>query len=248
MILVKYLIKSMKLPFVKTKKIKVENTKMHGLKIMHLSDLHINKKTSKKSIEELVFLCNKQNLDFVVLTGDIIDCKVKFIKEKLQILKKIEKDVYFISGNHDLVYGLKELVKILDSFIFLDNSFKTITFNDNKISLVGLSDRFSKFFFHKREEKKVLEYLKGCPNSIFLAHQPKDYNFAVTTNTPLFLCGHTHGGQIFPFNYIVRVFQPFIKGVFYKNKTTIYVNSGIGNWGLNFRYKADNEITILELC
>jgi uncharacterized protein len=112
---------------------------------------------------------------------------------------------------------------------------------------VGISDRFSSFFNIKRDEQATKAILSQNPNTILLAHQPKDYTLALKTNTALFLCGHTHGGQIFPFHYFVKLFQPFVAGVFYKENTTIYVNKGLGTWGISFRYKANSEITLLHL-
>ncbi|WP_321313173.1 metallophosphoesterase [Halarcobacter sp.] len=225
----------------------VVNSKIKELSILHLSDLHINKKTSTNSINQLVKLCNRSEADFIVITGDIIDCKVKFIKERLELLNKIEKKTYYISGNHDLFYGFKELKNILTNLICLDNNYEILQIKDKTIAIGGLSDRFSKFFRVKREEDKIVKILSKYENSIFLAHQPKDYIYALKSNSKLFLCGHTHGGQIYPFHYVVKLFQPFLNGLIYKKDTAIYVSKGIGNWGIDFRFKANNEISLLKL-
>ncbi len=224
--------------------IEIEEKKLENLKILHLSDLHINKKTSEKKILELVDFCNNLEFDFCVITGDIIDTKVKFIKKQLQILNSLKKEVFYISGNHDLFYGLEDLKKELTNFIFMDNKTLKINYKNEIIHLAGLPDRFSKFFKIKREEKKIKEFLQNSP-SIFISHQPKDYKIALNSN--LFLCGHTHGGQIYPFHYLVRLVQPFLAGLFYKNKTAIYVNKGFGTWGVDFRFKANAEISLLKL-
>jgi predicted MPP superfamily phosphohydrolase len=224
--------------------IEIEDKKLENLKILHISDLHINKKTSEKKILELVDFCNNLEFDFCVITGDIIDTKVKFIKKQLQILNFLKKEVFYISGNHDLFYGLEDLKKELTNFIFMDNNTKEFIYKNEIIHLAGLPDRFSKFFKIKREEKKIKEFLQNSP-SIFISHQPKDYKIALNSN--LFLCGHTHGGQIYPFHYLVRLVQPFLAGLFYKNKTAIYVNKGIGTWGVDFRFKANAEISLLKL-
>lgn len=224
--------------------IEIEDKKLENLKILHLSDLHINKKTSEKKILELVDFCNNLEFDFCVITGDIIDTKVKFIKKQLQILNSLKKEVFYISGNHDLFYGLEDLKKELTNFIFMDNKTLKINYKNEIIHLAGLPDRFSKFFKIKREEKKIKEFLQNSP-SIFISHQPKDYKIALNSN--LFLCGHTHGGQIYPFHYLVRLVQPFLAGLFYKNKTAIYVNKGFGTWGVDFRFKANAEISLLKL-
>ena len=236
----------MTLTNLQTVEIFVTNKKLDDLKILHLSDLHINKKTTLSLVEELVDLCNKLTFDFAVITGDIIDTKVKFIKEKLQILNKLKTPVYYISGNHDLFYGLEDLKKELSNFIFMDNNTKEFIYKNEIIHLAGLPDRFSKFFGIKREEKKIKNYLLNDA-SIFISHQPKDYKIAVDSKANLFLSGHTHGGQIYPFHYFVRIVQPFLAGLFYRKNTAIYVNKGIGTWGINLRYKANAEITILKL-
>ncbi|MDY0192681.1 MAG: metallophosphoesterase [Aliarcobacter butzleri] len=224
----------------------VEDKKLDDLKILHLSDLHINKKTSIEKILELVNFCNSLEFDFCIITGDIIDTKVKFIKKQLEILNLLKKEVFYISGNHDLFYGLEDLKKELTNFIFMDNETLKINYKNEIIHLAGLPDRFSKFFKIKRKEKIVEDFLKNSP-SIFISHQPKDYKIALNSNSNLFLCGHTHGGQIYPFHYLVKLVQPFLAGLFYKNKTAIYVNKGLGTWGVDFRFKADAEITILKL-
>ena len=236
----------MTLTNLQTVEIFVTNKKLDDLKILHLSDLHINKKTTLSLVEELVDLCNKLTFDFAVITGDIIDTKVKFIREKLQILNKLKTPVYYISGNHDLFYGLEDLKKELSNFIFMDNNTKEFIYKNEIIHLAGLPDRFSKFFGIKREEKKIKNYLLNDA-SIFISHQPKDYKIAVDSKANLFLCGHTHGGQIYPFHYFVRIVQPFLAGLFYRKNTAIYVNKGLGTWGINLRYKANAEITILKL-
>ena len=226
--------------------IEVEDKKLDDLKILHLSDLHINKKTSIEKILELINFCNNLEFDFCIITGDIIDTKVKFIKKQLEILNLLKKEVFYISGNHDLFYGLEDLKKELTNFIFMDNETLKINYKNEIIHLAGLPDRFSKFFKIKRKEKIVEDFLQNSP-SIFISHQPKDYKIALNSNSNLFLCGHTHGGQIYPFHYLVKLVQPFLAGLFYKNKTAIYVNKGLGTWGVDFRFKADAEITILKL-
>ena len=236
----------MTLTNLQTVEILVTNKKLDDLKILHLSDLHINKKTTISQVEELVRICNTLTFDFAVITGDIIDTKVKFIKEKLQILNKLKNPVYYISGNHDFFYGLEDLKKELTNFIFMDNNRTVIIYKNEIIHLAGLPDRFSKFFGVKREEEKIKNYLLNEP-SIFISHQPKDYKIAIDSKANLFLCGHTHGGQIYPFHYFVRIVQPFLAGLFYKKNTAIYVNKGLGTWGINLRYKANAEITILKL-
>lgn len=236
----------MKIHDINNLNISVRKSCLDKFRILHISDLHINKKTNILSIKKLINLCENIDYDILVITGDIIDCKAIAIKDKLTLLNSL-KNTYYISGNHDLFYGLKDLKDILNGIVFLDNKIEFLEFNNKKIALAGLGDRFSKFFRIKRNEKSLLDLLVKYENTILLAHQPKDYTYAVKNDIDIFLCGHTHGGQIYPFHYIVKLFQPFLYGLHYINKTAIYVNKGIGTWGIDFRYKANSEITLLNL-
>ncbi|MDZ7818981.1 MAG: metallophosphoesterase [Aliarcobacter sp.] len=207
----------MTLSNIQTIEVFVKDEKLNDLKILHLSDLHINKKTTLENIQNLVNICNDLIFDFCVITGDIIDTKVRFIKEQLQILNGLKSKVYYISGNHDLFYGLKDLKNELTNFIFMDNECKNFIYKNENIFIAGLPDRFSKFFGIKREEQKIKEFLLNEP-SIFISHQPKDYKIAVDSKANLFLCGHTHGGQIYPFHYFVRIVQPFFSRYFLQKR------------------------------
>lgn len=236
----------MHLPIPNVVEVMLSHERLNGLTILHLSDLHLNKKTTLFDVQKLVALCQTLTYDFAVITGDIIDTKAANIKQQLRCLNHLER-VYYISGNHDLVYGLEALKKELPHFTFIDNQSVTIAYKNETLLLAGLSDRFSPFFKIKREIQRIKEALSHHPNSILLAHQPKDYIHAVQSNTDLFLCGHTHGGQIFPFHYLVRLVQPFLNGLFYRKKSAIYVNKGLGTWGIDYRFKAESEITLLKL-
>lgn len=237
----------MRLPKPKSVEVSITDEALDGLEILHLSDLHLNTGTSSQALLQLVEICNAMEADFIVITGDIIDTKAELIKDKLKILSSLHHTVYWISGNHDLYYGLEALKKELPTFIFMDNHCITIPYNNSSIHLAGLPDRFSKFFKIKRNEEKIFNFLSKNCATIFLAHQPKDYKIATQSHATLFLCGHTHGGQIFPFHLLVRLVQPFLKGLHYREKTAIYVNSGLGYWGIKYRFKAPNEITLLKL-
>lgn len=231
-------------------KISLRDNLLQGLKLLHISDLHIDKNTPLDEIEYLIKLINQSSCSYVLFGGDIIDCKTELIEDKLILFKNIEKPAYYVSGNHDLIYGYKDLQNIFQkcNIIFLDNSYVQLKHQDQDFILWGLSDRFSKFFRIKRDENKLIEELNSIKlPKIFLSHQPKDYKFGLQSKSLLALFGHTHGGQIYPFHYLVKLVQPFLKGVYYKDNMAIYVNSGIGSWGLKYRFLSKAEITIIEL-
>ncbi len=217
--------------------------------IVHLSDLHLNAKTPLPALVELVDTINALPIDIIALTGDLFDSAPSTIREHLDVLKKLKHPVYFISGNHDLIFARKHLVEEVTKlgFILVDNQLITLERDGEHLQLVGLSDAFSRYFGLKRHEKALLSKLTPSVPSILLAHQPKDIRFAKAFSIDLQLSGHTHGGQIYPFGYVVRLFQPYIQGLHKSGKTQIYVNTGYGSWGFNFRFCVPSEIAIITL-
>jgi uncharacterized protein len=90
----------------------------------------------------------------------------------------------------------------------------------------------------------------GAPDSdvrILLAHQPRSAFAAQDAGFDLQLSGHTHGGQYFPFNVLVRLFQPFVAGLHRLEAMWLYVSRGTGYWGPPLRFGAPSEITLIEL-
>ncbi|MBP1679712.1 MAG: putative phosphohydrolase [Proteobacteria bacterium] len=224
-------------------------TSFENFTIVHLSDLHVNAKTPLHALENLVTKINERDIDMVALTGDLFDARAKYIKEPLEILSRIKHPVYFVSGNHDLAYTRKQLTSEVSKlgFTLLDNRIITLNRGDESLQLIGLSDAFSRYFGIKRHEKELFAQLNTKLPSILLAHQPKDIRFAQQFSVDLQLSGHTHGGQIYPFGYIVRLFQPYIKGLHRQGKTQIFVTTGYGSWGFDFRFNAPSEVVIVTL-
>ena len=231
-------------------KVKVANSQLQEFKILHISDLHIDTKTSFQEVDQLIAHINSLECNIVVITGDIIDTKVNKIEEKLLRLKAIKHATYYVSGNHDLVYGFNDLKAIMKecNIELLDNRYTLIKDKDQHIILAGLGDRFSKFFKIKRRETRLIKNIQNIQvPKIFLAHQPKDYKFALLAKSDIFLCGHTHGGQIFPFHYLVKLVQPFLSGLHYVDDLAVYVSQGLGAWGIKYRFLTESELTLLEL-
>jgi len=218
--------------------------------IVHLSDLHVNAKTPLYALETLVAKINELHVDMVALTGDLFDAKPSRIRAQLEVLKQIKHPVYFVSGNHDLLFTCKELAREIEmlGFILLDNRIITLKRGNAAFQLVGLSDAFSRYFGIKRNPKQLFSTLDAKIPTLLLAHQPKDIRFAKHFRVDVQLSGHTHGGQIYPFGYIVRLFQPYLQGLHVKDKTQVFVTTGYGCWGFNVRFKAPSEVVIIRLA
>jgi hypothetical protein len=83
--------------------------------------------------------------------------------------------------------------------------------------------------------------------SVLLYHTPAGLDDAVEAGIDLQLSGHTHNGQIFPFNYLAKLFYPKIKGLYRIKNMSLYVSPGTGTWGPPMRLGSNNEITLLNL-
>ncbi|MDD5372976.1 MAG: metallophosphoesterase [Sulfurimonas sp.] len=220
-----------------------------GLRIIQLSDLHLTKKVNVDYLKTLVKKINEQKPDIIVFTGDIIQTKALRVKEQIEVFKSLEAKAYFVTGNHDIVYGVKELQAAMNesNIICLDNEIVKLQIKDFELQLIGLSDRYSFLRKIKRPIKELFSKLDPNLPTILLAHQPKDIEHIGSHRVDVQLSGHTHGGQIYPFSLFVKLFQPYFSGLYLYKKTVLYVSNGVGYWGLNIRYKAQSEITVLTI-
>ena len=232
--------------------VKINNLKK-PYKIIQISDIHIGGLITKNFIKSMVDKINLLNADIVVITGDLVDTKLDFARPALDELKNLQSKygTYFIVGNHEYFHGVKPIIDYVNSLGIktLENQNVYIGEKDEGFYLAGVYDRFG--FRYGSYIPDINKALENCENNptILLAHQPKYINeIKDTKNIDLILCGHTHGGQIFPFNFLVKLEQPYVKGLHQHNDTTqVYVNKGTGFWGPPMRLGASSEITVLRL-
>jgi len=232
--------------------VKINNLKK-PYKIIQISDIHIGGLITKNFIKSMVDKINLLNADIVVITGDLVDTKLEFARPALDELKNLQSKygTYFIVGNHEYFHGVKPIIDYVNSLGIktLENENVYIGEKDEGFYLAGVYDRFG--FRYGSYIPDINKALENCENNptILLAHQPKYINeIKDTKNIDLILCGHTHGGQIFPFNFLVKLEQPYVKGLHQHNDTTqVYVNKGTGFWGPPMRLGASSEITVLRL-
>ena len=227
-------------------KVKEFPSSLKGLRIVQLSDLHLKKKIDLLYIKTLVAKINELNPDLVFFTGDILETRANNLKEHINIFKDIEAKTYYVSGNHDIYYGAKQLSILMNeaNIICLDNAISTLHVKGEILQLIGFSDRYSFLRGIKRDIKELFKKADQSLPTILLAHQPKDIQYIKDNRVDIQFSGHTHGGQVYPISKIVKLFQPYFSGLYTHNKTLLYVTNGIGYWGVEFRYKANSEIPV----
>lgn len=206
---------------------------------IQLSDVHIGSRSSW-FIYRLVKRVNALNADKVFITGDLVD--LSCVKEKdLAILKTIKAPVYFVTGNHDRYVNLEKLLPLLkqQDFTILRN--ERISLPD--FDLIGIDDAEN-----PKQVEKVIQDIHVDKNrfNVLLYHRPQGFEAAVEKGVDLMLSGHTHNGQIVPFNLIVkRVFND-IKGTIQRHGATLHVSTGTSTWGPIMRIGSNNEITLFH--
>jgi predicted MPP superfamily phosphohydrolase len=217
--------------------------------IVQISDLHIGGLIDRDFVKASVLKINALKPDIVFITGDLIDTALEYVKDSVMELNAISSKhgIYYILGNHEYFH---DPLKIID---FIKTTNITLLLNENitidalKLNVVGVTDRIG--YRMNLLTPDIHKAFSGCNNAyktILLAHQPKYIEELGTYSPELILSGHTHGGQIWPFEYLVRLQQPYVKGLHkLHNGSHIYVNSGIGFWGPPMRLDSQAEIAYI---
>lgn len=229
--------------------INIIDFKHFDFSIVQISDLHIGGLIDKSFVEASVKKINALKPDIVFITGDLIDTNIDQTKEAVMELDNIVSThgIYYILGNHEYFHNP---LKIVD---FMQKTQIKVLLNENviidalKLNIVGVTDLFG--YRVGLLVPDIDKAFKGCNENyqtILLAHQPKFIEQLKNYMPDLILSGHTHGGQIWPFNYLVRLQQPYVKGLHkLPGGNHIYINSGIGFWGPPMRLNSQAEITYI---
>ena len=222
------------------KKIELKSDKIiKKCRFIFISDVHLG----TNSITHFKKILNKTmdlSFDFILIGGDLIDSN-SFNLSYLSILKKINKPIYFVTGNHE--YYLKNYSDILKNL----NKFNITTLNNENvkihdINLVGLDDKQTS----NQQYKKYLELKNNTKYNLLIVHKPSIWN-KVRDKTDLMLSGHCHNGQIIPFNLFVKLQFKYIYGLYTYKNSNLYVSSGSSCWGPRLRVGTKNEIIYIKL-
>lgn len=238
----------------KVKEYKIVNSKItdeyHGLKIVHLSDVHYGSTINEKELINIVDKINEINPDIVTLTGDLLDERLKYNKEVIirelsRINAKIGK--FAISGNHDI--PIEEFNDIIEKSNFknLNDTYELIYMDSNKpIIISGISSNYqdsSNIGIKTEQFDTYIANLKADDirpiYSILLIHEPDFIDNLDLSKYDLVLAGHSHGGQV-RLPIIGKIFTPTGSLKYYDeyykvNNTDLYISSGLGTSKYKFR-------------
>ena len=226
---------------------------LHGFKIAQISDMHIGPTIKRPAMKYVVATINKLDVDVVAITGDLVDGNVYELSRHVAPLAGLRSrhGTFFVTGNHEYYSGVQPWLKYLPTLgvRVLLNEHVILLHHHAPIVLAGVTD-FSAASYDTSHRSDVALAITGAPRAavkVLLAHQPRSAQAAVAAGFDLQISGHTHGGQFLPWNFFVRLQQPFTAGLHRVKNMLVYVSRGTGYWGPPKRFGAPSEITLLRL-
>ena len=208
-------------------------------KLIFISDVHIGS-NPKSHLEKICYAIQQMEYDALLIGGDLFDSSA-FQPDELSPLRTIERPIYYVSGNHEYyVKNYREKLQSLQQFniTFLDNQSAKF----GQINLMGVSDKQSPATQYAHTQALI----HPDKYNLLLAHQPSIWN-DVAGAVDFMISGHTHNGQIFPFNMLVRMQFETVYGLFSRENSHLYVSSGSGTWGPRMRLGTQNEIVQIDI-
>ena len=226
---------------------------LDGLRIVHLSDIHVGNTIRQQDIADIVAETNALNPDLIVITGDIADGMPDHIGHWLDPMRELKSKygTYFVTGNHDHMWdgtGWCKCVAGLNICV-LDNEHKILEINGTKLAIAGAIDVNGDF--HRRKWRSdPQKALANIPENVFklmLVHQPASVDISLRSGANLVLAGHTHGGQFWPMTYIIDALHKYSRGLYYIDDKAVFISCGTGYWGPPLRFGVPPEIDVLTL-
>lgn len=227
---------------------------LHGFTIVQISDIHVGPTIKRGYVEKIVAAVNGLKPDLIAVTGDVVDGSVPQLASHTQPLSELSArhGAFVVTGNHEYYAGADKWVAEFRriGLRVLMNEHVVIDHDGARAVVAGVTDYGAASFdpAHKSDPAKAIA---GAPADVvfrlLLAHQPRSAQAASAAGFTLQLSGHTHGGQFLPWNFFVRLQQPFVAGLERFNNLMVYTSRGTGYWGPPIRIAAPSEITRLRL-
>ena len=218
----------------------------HGYRIAVVSDIHLGPILGRGFAQKVVDTINATQPDIVAVVGDLVDGSVKNLGPAAAPLSQLRAPSYFVTGNHEYFSGAEQWVEEVRRLGLhpLENARTELPWFD----LAGVNDIAGESEGQGPDFDKALGDRDTARACVLLAHQPVQIHDAVKHGVDLQLSGHTHGGQLWPGNFIAAAANPTVAGLERYGDTQLYVSRGAGAWGPPTRVGAPSDITVIELA
>ena len=217
------------------------------MKFLVATDIHLGNLIRRDRMADWVNRINHEKPDVILLVGDIFDHNMHAVEsqkmDKELVKLKATHGVYAVPGNHDFYAGIDKAVQYMKRsgiHVLRDQ----VVIVDDRMAIIGRDDLTNS---HRKPLDSLVAGLNSGLVRIVLDHQPAALGESVANDIDLHISGHTHDGQVFPFNHIVtRIFE---LGYGYRKtgNTHFYVSSGLGLWGAPLRIGTQSEIVSIRL-
>lgn len=219
-----------------------------GKRIVQLSDVHLGSVYRAGFLRKIIREINELHPEAVVITGDLfdgIDGQLENLIAPFDDLRS-EKGVYFVTGNHETYLGSEYASRLLSEkgIRVLDDEVVDIS----GLALIGIS------YPERGVSKDISSLMRSLQpgfsgkSNILLFHAPTNIDIFKSFGVNLQLSGHTHLGQIFPFQFVTsRVYHGHDYGLYRDGDYTLYTTNGVGTWGPAMRIGNTPEIVVITL-
>lgn len=240
--------------WIQTERIEIQSPRLapslQGLTVVHVTDLHLNHGIGDRE-KDLVKKVNELQADILLFSGDYFDDLTQ-LAPTIQLISQMNAKIgkWGVPGNTDhITMDGKVLKRELQpaGITILVNEAEKVSTPNGSFWIVGVDDPV----YDHSELSEALKSVPAKEPKILLAHSPDIFDEAVQAHVDLVLVGHTHGGQVgIPLliqfsEYANRT--PYMKGLFEKDGTQMYVNRGIGMKTLPIRFLCRPEIAVIEV-
>lgn len=222
-----------------------------GYRLAHVTDTHLGPILGRPWMERLAARIDSARPDLVVHTGDLVDGPVERLADDVEPWGRLRgrDGALFVTGNHDVYSGARSWSAHVASLgvVVLRNSAFVVRRGGANLVVGGIPDLQERGFGTGVPDPA--QAFRDAPEGarILLAHQPVQARDAQGLGVGLQLSGHTHGGQIWPFGFLVRLAQPVISGLGRVGDVPVFVSRGAGFWGPPLRLFSFPEVPILVL-
>lgn len=215
---------------------------LDGITLVQITDLHIGNTIGRRFAEDVVNVVNAANPDFILLTGDVADGMPDALAEDIEPLRRLEarRGKFYVTGNHEYYWNASAWMDAMRGLGFrvFENDGIMVDVGSARVLFAGVPDLAPDVV------RAWLAAGRETPDySVLLAHQPHVATQAAEAGFDFTLVGHTHGGQFFPWNIVIKWIHTYSKGMYDVGTMKLYVSPGTGYWGPPLRLGSPSEVT-----